>query len=190
VTWALPGNALAIRVRGGARGSRRTAASHRVSEAAFALGGELERGSDVGLGELGEVGDDLLARHPAGEVLQHVVDRDPGADEARLAAAHPVAYIDQRRSLHARHATARGRRPAPPPVAARSAAGDEGDDGVGGVTVVVLAAPVLDRGRARIGMARGDLDVAKRDAGVQGGHDERGAQHVRVDPLQARSCAD
>jgi hypothetical protein len=49
---------------------------------------------------------------------------------------------------------------------------------------------VIHRGRAGIGMTSGDLDIAKRDADVQGGHDERGAQHVRVDPLQARSCAD
>ena len=76
MTWALSGNVLASRVTRWREGSRRTAASRRVGEAPFASSGELERGADVGFGQLGEVGDDLLARHPAGEVLQHVVDGD------------------------------------------------------------------------------------------------------------------
>lgn len=29
-------------------------------------------------------------------------------------------------------------------------------------------------------MTSSDLDVAQRDAGIKGGHDERSAQHVRV----------
>ena len=63
----------------------------------------------------------------------------------------------------------------------RSAAGDEGDDDVGSVAVEVRASPVVDGGGAGVGVAGGDLDVAERDAGIEGGHDERGAQHVRVD---------
>jgi hypothetical protein len=39
-------------------------------------------------------------------------------------------------------------------------------------------------------MAGGDLHVAQRDAGVQGGHDEGGAQHVWVDPVKSCSFAD
>ena len=49
---------------------------------------------------------------------------------------------------------------------ARSAAGDDGE---GGVTVVVLAAMLVEGGSAWIGVASGDLHVAERDAGVQGG---------------------
>jgi hypothetical protein len=45
------------------------------------------------------------------------------------------------------------------PPAAGSAAGDEGDDDVGGVAVEVLAAPVVDRGGARIGVTRCGLHV-------------------------------
>ena len=41
-----------------------------------------------------------------------------------------------------------------------SSAGDEGDDGVGGVTVEVLAAPVVHGGGSRVGVAGGELDVA------------------------------
>jgi hypothetical protein len=33
-------------------------------------------------------------------------------------------------------------------------------------------------------VARGQLDVAERDAGVEGGHDERGAQHVWVNVFE------
>ena len=59
-------------------------------------------------------------------------------------------------ALTARGAT--GVAPGPGPRA--SAAGDEGDDGVGGVAVVVLAAPVVHGGGAGIGVAGGDLHVA------------------------------
>jgi hypothetical protein len=61
---------------------------------------------------------------------------------------------------------------------ARSAVCDEGDDGIGGVTVVVLTAAVVDGGGAGIGVASGDLHVAQGDPGVQRGHDERRPQHV------------
>ena len=61
-----------------------------------------------------------------------------------------------------------------------SAAGDEGHDDVGGVAVEVLAATVVDRGGSRVGVAGGELHVAERDAGVEGGHDERRSKHVRV----------
>ena len=44
--------------------------------------------------------------------------------------------------------------------------------------VEVLAAMVIDSGRSRIGVAGCDLHVAQRDPGVEGGHDETGAQHV------------
>ena len=66
-------------------------------------------------------------------------------------------------------------------------AGDERDDDVGGVAVEVLAASVVDGGGAWVGVTSGDLHVAQRHAGVERGHDERRAQHVRVDrPRPAR----
>ncbi len=68
--------------------------------------------------------------------------------------------------------------------------GDEGDDYVGGVLVEVLAAAVVDGGRAGISVAGGYLDVAQGDAGVEGGHDERRAQHVGVDGPEPRPAAD
>ena len=49
---------------------------------------------------------------------------------------------------------------------------------IGGVAVEVLSAPVVDRRGAWVGVAGGDLDVAQGDAGVEGGHDERCAEHV------------
>jgi hypothetical protein len=36
------------------------------------------------------------------------------------------------------------------------------------MTVEVLSAPVIDRGRPRIGVPCGDLDITQRDAGVEG----------------------
>jgi hypothetical protein len=73
---------------------------------------------------------------------------------------------------------------------ASSAAGDEGDDDVGGVAVEVLSSPVVDGCSAWVGVAGGDLDVSERDAGVQGGHDESGAEHVWVDRAETGSFAD
>src|ERR1017187_5597859 len=59
-----------------------------------------------------------------------------------------------------------------------SAAGDERHDDVGGVAVEVLAATVVDRGGSGGGVAGGELQVAERDAGVEGGHDERRSNGV------------
>lgn len=42
----------------------------------------------------------------------------------------------------------------------KSAAGDEGDDDVGGVPIEVLASPVVHRGRSWIGAAGGCLDFS------------------------------
>ena len=61
-----------------------------------------------------------------------------------------------------------------------SAARDERHHDVGSVAVEVLSSTVVDGGRARVGVPGGDLDVAQRHAGVEGRHDERGSQHVRV----------
>src|SRR5258708_7893633 len=55
---------------------------------------------------------------------------------------------------------------------AGSAAGDVGDDDVGGVAVEVLAASVVDGGGSRVGVTGGDLDVSERYPCVEGGHDE------------------
>jgi hypothetical protein len=76
------------------------------------------------------------------------------------------------------------------PLVACSAAGDEGDDDVGGVAVEVLSSPVVDGCSAWVGVAGGDLDVSERDAGVESGHDEPGAEHVWVDRAETGSFAD
>ena len=68
--------------------------------------------------------------------------------------------------------------------------GDERDDDVGGVSVEVLASPVVDDGGPGISVAGGDLDVAKRDAGVKGGHDEGGSEHVGVYQAEPGPLAD
>jgi len=49
-----------------------------------------------------------------------------------------------------------------------SAAGDEGDDDIGSVTVESLAAVVVHRRRAGIGVAGSELDVTQRHPGIQG----------------------
>jgi hypothetical protein len=77
-----------------------------------------------------------------------------------------------------------------PTLSVSAATGDEGDDCVGGVAVVVLPSSVVDRRGARIGMTGGDLDVSQRDTSVEGGHDERGSQHVGVDAVESGSVAD
>jgi hypothetical protein len=71
-----------------------------------------------------------------------------------------------------------------------SPAGDEGDHDVGGVTVEPLAAVVVHRRRAWIGVAGGELDVARRHPGIQSGHDERRSEHVRVDMAEPRPPTD
>jgi hypothetical protein len=71
-----------------------------------------------------------------------------------------------------------------------SSAGDEGDHDVGGVAVEVLASSVVDGGGSGVCVAGGDLDVSKRDAGVEGGHDERGSQHVWVHAAELGAFAD
>jgi hypothetical protein len=53
-------------------------------------------------------------------------------------------------------------------VGPASAAGDEGDNDVGGVAVEVLAAPVIDGGGSAVGVTGGDLNVSQRDAGIEG----------------------
>src|SRR3954452_5606230 len=75
-------------------------------------------------------------------------------------------------------------------VLGRSAAGDIGDDDVGGVAVEVLSPPVVDGGGPGVGVAGGDLDVSERYAGVEGGHDEPGPEHVRMDQAQPGSFPD
>jgi hypothetical protein len=51
----------------------------------------------------------------------------------------------------------------------RSGPGDEGDDYVGGVSVEILATPVVDEGGARVGVSGGDLYVAEGDTDVERG---------------------
>ena len=51
---------------------------------------------------------------------------------------------------------------------------------MGRVAVEVLATPVVDRGGAGVSVTSGDVHVTQRDAGVECGHDERSAQHVRT----------
>jgi hypothetical protein len=53
-----------------------------------------------------------------------------------------------------------------------------------------LAAPIVDRGGAWIGLAGCDLDVSERDTGVECGHDERCSQHVGMDVAEPASLAD
>ena len=69
-------------------------------------------------------------------------------------------------------------------------AGHEGDHDVGGVAVEVLPPAVIDGRRPRIGVAGGDLDVTQGHAGVEGGHDEGGSQHVGMDDPEPGLLAD
>ena len=62
--------------------------------------GELERGPHVIGGQFREVAHDLVATHARGQVLEHVVHRDPGPNEARLSAAHVRAHIDEGHQIH------------------------------------------------------------------------------------------
>jgi hypothetical protein len=58
------------------------------------------------------------------------------------------------------------------------------------MTIEVLASTVVDRGRARIGVARCELHVMQRNASVESGHDERGSEHVRMHGAQPGAFAD
>ena len=46
--------------------------------------------------------------------------------------------------------------------------------------VEALTGVVVDDRGAGVGMAGGDLYIAQRDSGLEGAHDERRTQHVRV----------
>jgi hypothetical protein len=70
------------------------------------------------------------------------------------------------------------------------AAGDEGDNHEGRMAVEVLAAAVVDRGRPRVGMASRELDIAQRNTGDEGGHDERSPDHVWMDSAELGALAD
>jgi hypothetical protein len=58
------------------------------------------------------------------------------------------------------------------------------------VAVEFLAPPVVDGRGAGIGVTSSDLDVSQRDAGVEGRHDERCSQHVRMDSAEPGTPAD
>src|SRR3954447_23893646 len=68
---------------------------------------------------------------------------------------------------------------------ATSVVGHGGGDFVGGVAAEVVAGAVVAAGGAGVGVADGVLDVAQRDAFVQGGGDEGGAHRVRADAVGA-----
>jgi len=74
--------------------------------------------------------------------------------------------------------------------AGSSAASDKGDHDVCGVSVEVLSPTIVDRRSSGVSVACGDLHITQRYAGVERGHDEPGAEHVRVDSSQARSSTD
>src|SRR5690349_17675416 len=62
-----------------------------------------------------------------------------------------------------------------------------GSEDVVGVAVEILAGAVVPHGRAWVGVARGDLDVAEVDACIKHRGDEGMAQHVRVHAWQRHS---
>ena len=63
--------------------------TRRADEAALPVRREGEGRPDVLALEVREVGQDFVLAHPAGEVVEDVVDSDPEAANARLAAALP-----------------------------------------------------------------------------------------------------
>ena len=91
--------------RDAATRSGRTEASDGSCEPALTEDSELDRCPYVALGELREVRHYLLGRHPCCEVVQDVVDGDPRAHKARLAAPNTGAGLDQLRQIHAERAT-------------------------------------------------------------------------------------
>jgi hypothetical protein len=58
------------------------------------------------------------------------------------------------------------------------------------MSVEVLAPPVVDGGGSGVGVTGGDLEVSQGDPGVEGGHDERSSQHVRVNCIEPGTLAD
>src|SRR5438552_6347823 len=69
------------------RGSGRTVTSRGRNghELALPVGGEREAGADILSGQVREVLQDLLLRHPRGEIFQDVRHRDPQSPNAGLA---------------------------------------------------------------------------------------------------------
>jgi hypothetical protein len=57
------------------------------------------------------------------------------------------------------------------------------------VAVKVLACPVVAHGRARIGVAGGDLDIAQVHPRIEHRGDERVAEHMRMRPGDRHPCS-
>ena len=55
-------------------------------ESAFGVRREGQAGADVGLGEIGKIGQNLLMGHSASQVIQHIVEGDPQPANTGLAA--------------------------------------------------------------------------------------------------------
>ena len=58
------------------------------------------------------------------------------------------------------------------------------------MAIEIRPASVVDRRGPRVLVAGGELDVPERDTGVEGRHNEGGAQHVWMDDPETRSLAD
>jgi hypothetical protein len=73
------------------------------------------------------------------------------------------------------------------PASDSGAGGHVGGENVVGMPVEVLPCAVVAHGRAGVGVAGGDLHVAKVHAGVEHGGDEGVPEHVRVHPREVHA---
>lgn len=76
------------------------AASRRSRQAPFAQRSKLNGNQNILLPQLGEVISDLRRREAPSQVIQHVVDRYPRANEAKLAAANSSPRLKHPGEFH------------------------------------------------------------------------------------------
>lgn len=62
-------------------------------ELPFPIGREREAGADVFAGEVGEITQNVLLCHARGQVLEHVIQRDPQSADTRLPPSLPGSIV-------------------------------------------------------------------------------------------------
>jgi hypothetical protein len=83
-----------IRAHGGSITDKPGYRARYVGKAPLTGGGKSQGGANVIAREVGEVVQDLIFRHPAGEVFQYVVYRDAGSIDTGLPGANGWIYRD------------------------------------------------------------------------------------------------
>jgi hypothetical protein len=87
---------------GSSKSSRVISCGRRADRASFAFRRVGEACPNILARQLREVAQDLVLGHSAGEVSQHVANRDPGSTDAWLPKSDACVYCDSLEQIHGR----------------------------------------------------------------------------------------